>query len=129
MILTPNLSLGSSTAIFGLLGAQAVFVYTNRTVMGERSGTVLRGIIQIALINFVIGLSPGIDNWAHLGGMIGGAAFAWLAGPRLVVEGMFSSYTLVDQRQEQLYWVIALLVGAFFAALAYIAVALGWVSF
>ena len=55
-------------------------------------------ILMIAAVNFVIGLSPDIDNWGHLGGLIGGALFAWYAGPVLTVEGSYPPYRLVDGR-------------------------------
>ena len=57
-------------------------------------------IIQVAVINFLIGLSPGIDNWGHLGGLIGGALFSWFAGPIFKLEGEPSRLRFVDQRPE-----------------------------
>jgi len=99
MIFTPNPSLGSSTAIFGLLGAQAVFLYLNREIYGhERTQQALRQIGILALINFVIGLSPGIDNWGHVGGFLGGVAFAWFGGPVLKVKQEGIHLVLVDVR-------------------------------
>jgi rhomboid protease GluP len=67
-LFTPNNSLGASTAIFGLLGAYGVFILRNRSVFGANTQRVLRNIGQVLLINLIIGLSPGIDNWGHLGG-------------------------------------------------------------
>ncbi len=86
MFSTAN-SLGSSTAIFGLLGAQGVFVYQNRELLGKGARRALNNIISIAAINLLIGLSPQIDNWGHIGGLIGGSLFAWFAGPILRVTG------------------------------------------
>ncbi len=79
-MMTPRNSLGSSTAIFGLLAAQGVFIYQNRAVI-RNARSLLINTIAIAAINLFLGLSPGIDNWGHLGGLIGGLAFAWSAGP------------------------------------------------
>lgn len=79
-MMTPSNSLGSSTAIFGLLAAQAVFIYQNRSLI-RNSRSLLINTIGIAAFNLFLGLSPGIDNWGHLGGLIGGLAFAWSAGP------------------------------------------------
>ena len=50
-------------------------------------------IIFIAAVNLIIGLSPGIDNWGHVGGLIGGTAFAWFGGPKLGVKD--EGYALV----------------------------------
>jgi rhomboid protease GluP len=95
-------SLGASTAIFGLIGAEGVFLYQNRTIMGASAQQGLRNVIVIALINLFIGVAPGsnIDNWGHIGGLLGGTLFAWFAGPVLKVEGVFPSLSVVDQRES-----------------------------
>jgi rhomboid protease GluP len=98
---TPAPSLGSSTAIFGLLAAEGVFIYQHRELFGDRSQVALRQIIQVAVINFLIGLSPGIDNWGHFGGLIGGALFSWFAGPIFKLEGATPRLHFIDQRAEQ----------------------------
>jgi rhomboid protease GluP len=91
-------SLGSSTAIFGLLGAQGVFVYQNRELLGKGARRALNNIISIAAVNLLIGLSPQIDNWGHIGGLIGGSLFAWFAGPILRVRGTFPALSINDER-------------------------------
>ena len=93
-----NPSLGSSTAIFGLLGAEGVFLYQNRALFGEVARRALIQLASIAAINLVIGLSPGIDNWGHIGGLVGGTLFAWFAGPLLRRDGLFPPYRLIDGR-------------------------------
>lgn len=80
---SPHDSLGSSTAIFGLIGAQAIFIYQNRQLFGGQAMRALFNVLFVALINFIIGLLPMIDNWGHLGGFLGGGLFAWIAGPDL----------------------------------------------
>jgi rhomboid protease GluP len=117
-VFTPNPSLGSSTAIFGLLGAQGIFLYRNRELFGSAAQRGLSRIIGIAAINLVIGLSPGIDNWGHIGGLAGGALFAWLAGPLLQVEGIFPSLALADRREPREVVVAVLMVAAFLVLLA-----------
>lgn len=101
-IFTPDPSLGSSTAIFGLLAAEGVFIYQHRELFGDRSQIALRQIIQVAAINFLIGLSPRIDNWGHFGGLIGGALFSWFAGPLLKLEGEPPRLRFSDQRTEEI---------------------------
>lgn len=93
-------SLGSSTAIFGLLGAEAVLLYQNRKIFGSNAQRALGNIVLIAVINLVIGMSPGIDNWGHIGGLLAGTLFAWSAGPVLQVEGLYPAMALVDQRDN-----------------------------
>jgi rhomboid protease GluP len=117
MMFTVNPSLGSSTAIFGLLGAQGMFLFQNQEVLGRIARRALSNIISVALINLLIGLSPGIDNWGHLGGLAGGTLFTWLGGPLLSVEGVFPPYSLVDRRESGDVLRAILIVGLFFVFL------------
>lgn len=97
LLMSPARSLGSSTAIFGLLAAYGVFLYRNRAFFGERGRPALVNILTIAVINFIIGLSPGIDNWGHLGGFLAGVGFAWLAGPLFQVYAQADHYEMRDR--------------------------------
>ncbi|KAG0568173.1 hypothetical protein KC19_6G000200 [Ceratodon purpureus] len=79
-------SVGASGAIFGLVGALAVFLARHKTLMigGDRS---LAQVGRVIAINLGFGLlSSGIDNWGHVGGLLGGAALAWLLGPAFSFE-------------------------------------------
>ena len=99
-IFSPANSLGSSTAIFGLFGAQGVFIYQNQAVLGSNARRALNQIIFLAAVNLFIGLAPFIDNWGHVGGLIGGSLFAWLGGPLLRVEGIFPALKILDERES-----------------------------
>jgi len=119
MIFTPNPSLGASTAIFGLLAAQGVFFLMNRRVLGRMSQRALINIVLVAGVNFLIsGVNPGIDNWGHLGGFLGGGLFAYLGGPLLEVRASYPGYELRDQRGSQSGLLATLIVAGFFAFLA-----------
>lgn len=101
-------SVGASTAVFGLLGAEAVFLIQNRKVFPGQFRNAIGNIIFIAFINlFIIGSLPGIDNWGHIGGLIGGLMFTTFAGPKWDFEGVYPAYRLVDRRPF-----ISILVGA-----------------
>jgi rhomboid protease GluP len=91
-------SLGSSTAIFGLLGAEGVLLYQNRELFGNVASRALSQVVMIAVVNLIIGLTPGIDNWGHVGGLIGGTLFAWFGGPLLQKQGLFPSYAVATGR-------------------------------
>ena len=117
-LLSPEYSLGASTAIFGLIGAQGVFMYRNRGLFGRIAQRALINIIMVAGVNLIIGLSPGIDNWGHVGGLIGGILFAWLGGPLLAVEAEMGSYKLSDRREPGSVFAAGLAVGLLFAVLA-----------
>jgi rhomboid protease GluP len=100
---SPYDSIGASTAIFGLIAAQGVFIYRNRQIFGAQARPMLINTIVIIGVNLIFGASlnlvagpgtPGIDNWGHLGGLFGGFAFGWFAGP------LFEKQTvLVDSSQ------------------------------
>jgi len=121
-VFSPAYSLGSSTAIFGLLGAEGVFLYQNRELFGKNAQRALVNIIIVAVANLIIGLSPGLDNWGHVGGLLGGVSFAWLGGPLLRVEGVFPSFTFSDRREVGDVFRAAIGVGALFALVAAIAI-------
>ena len=107
-LLTDANSLGASTAVFGLLGAEAIFLVQNRKVFAGQFRRAIGNIIFIAAINlFIIGSLPGIDNWGHIGGLLGGLIFTSFAGPTYEVEGIYPTYQLVDKRPLQ-----AIIVGA-----------------
>jgi rhomboid protease GluP len=112
-------SVGASTAIFGLLGAEAVFLIQNRKVFPGRFRSAIGNIIFIAVINlFIIGSLPGIDNWGHIGGLLGGLMFTSFAGPSWEVEGVYPAYQLVDKRPFSAVLVGAATVVLIFGALA-----------
>lgn len=81
-----QVGVGASGAIFGLLGAWVAYNYRRRgTTLAAAN---LQSALLIVGINVFLGFSiPGIDNFAHLGGLASGAAAGWLAegfGPRNV---------------------------------------------
>ncbi len=84
--MSPSPSVGASGAIFGLIGALLIYLYRHRQLFGERGRRQLMQILTVAGINLVIGLSPGIDNWGHVGGLIGGGVLTWLIGPIHTLE-------------------------------------------
>ncbi len=117
-LLSPNPSLGASTSIFGLLGAEMVFFYQNRKIFGSGARSALQNVISVAAINFLIGLSGGIDNWGHLGGLLGGLVFTWFAGPRLNLDGVYPYFKVIDERGPEGQAIGAGLVLLFFGVLA-----------
>lgn len=123
-IFSPYPSLGSSTAIFGLIGAEGVFIYQNRKFFAGQARSALTQIIAIAAINLVFGMSPGIDNWGHVGGLLGGLIFSWLAGPLLSVEGFPPYLEVKDNRGSRETLLASVSVGSLFAILAVVAIVL-----
>ena len=63
-------SIGASGAIFGLMGALVYFGYHYRVYLGN---VIKSQIIPLIVFNLVLGfVMSGVDNSAHIGGLIGG---------------------------------------------------------
>ena len=75
---------GASGAIFGVLGALGAFFAVQRNTIGRRAWINLSAVAVMAGVSLGYGLvTPRIDNWAHLGGLIGGAAMGLALSPTL----------------------------------------------
>lgn len=76
------LSVGASGAVAGLVGALAVHLYRHSHLYGK-SG--LKSIRDTVLMNAALGMtSHNVDNLAHLGGLLTGAASAVVFGANWV---------------------------------------------
>lgn len=72
------LTIGASAALCGLIGAALFYGKSRGGVFGQ---TVYRQIGGWALSILIFGfLFPGINNWAHVGGMAAGALTGWIIG-------------------------------------------------
>ena len=69
-------TIGASAAIFGLLGAMVL--YGHRTGSGAVGGQAWSWAVTLFVFGFIM---PGVDNWAHLGGFVGGYVTASLLDP------------------------------------------------
>lgn len=117
-LLSSGVSVGASTAVFGLVAAQGVFFFRNRELFGAQARSILTNLIVIVAFNLVLGLSPGIDNWGHMGGLLAGLVFAWFAGPKLAVAGLWPEYHLEDQANPAAVWTTGALLAIALSALA-----------
>ena len=71
-------SVGASGAIFGLLGSLLYFGYHYRVYL---ESVIRSQIIPIIFLNLMLGfMIPGVDNAAHIGGLIGGIFATMAAG-------------------------------------------------
>lgn len=80
LVITPIgiISAGASGAIFGLFGALLYFGYNYRAYFGN---VILRQLLPIIIINLLIGfMSQGINNAAHIGGLVGGFLVSYATG-------------------------------------------------
>ena len=77
-VFSPSLSVGASGAIFGLLGALLCMGLKHRELFRRTIG---RDVIITIVFNIAYGFSrSGIDNYAHIGGLVGGFLAAWAVG-------------------------------------------------
>lgn len=65
-----SFSVGASGAIFGLMGALLYFGYHYRVYLDS---VVKSQIIPLIILNLILGFTiSGVDNWAHIGGLVSG---------------------------------------------------------
>lgn len=84
----PNPSVGASGAIFGLFGLIAVANFVHKPALTRQARALTSQIVVLIVINLAIGfgvggfLGGGIDNAAHVGGLIAGAWLGLTIAPR-----------------------------------------------
>ncbi len=119
--MSPRPSVGASGAIFGLIGALVVFFYLARDILGDMGRQQLQGMVFIILINLFIGFSAGgvIDNYAHVGGLIGGALAGLVLAPRFVIDQRLYPPVVVRSFNPQ-GWAIAAALSGLLIAVAFV---------
>jgi rhomboid protease GluP len=107
----PNLAAGASGAIFGLIGALGAFFFRYRERLGTWGRARLGNILFLVVINLAFGfLYPGIDNLAHLGGLVCGIGLGWALAPRYEFDPI--GRRMVDRNEIGRYWPALALVAA-----------------
>lgn len=77
-VLSNNISIGASGAIFGLFGSLLYFGYKYRATL---DGFLRSSIVPIIITNLLIGfIIPNIDIYAHIGGLLSGFLFSYAVG-------------------------------------------------
>lgn len=84
--LNPAVSCGASGMVFGVWGAAAVFGVRHRSMLPDRYRRYfIGGVVPYSIFTLYLGFAmPGVDNWGHLGGLIGGCVVALLVPARLL---------------------------------------------
>jgi rhomboid protease GluP len=95
-----SVSAGASGAIFGLFGVLLVFgVRYRNSIPPFFKRAVGTGVLPVIVINLIIGFTiPAIDNSAHIGGLLAGAALATLVPfqkPGAETPGIFRTVQMV----------------------------------
>ena len=94
-------TVGASAPVFGLLGA--LYLYGQRTGSSHVSQHAKSYALILGLFGFVM---PGIDNWAHAGGFLGGFLAARVLDP------------LKPERPDHMLWGLGCLVASLAAIVA-----------
>lgn len=101
-------SIGASGAIFGIMGSLVYFGYHYRVYLGN---VIKSQIIPVIILNLFIGfISSGIDNFAHIGGLIGGALITMALG----VKYKSSTFEKING------WILSLIFLAFSIYMAFV---------
>ena len=92
-------SAGASGAIFAVIGADIAFFARNRQALGRLGRQRLGSLAIIVAINLVFGFTPGssINNYAHLGGLIGGLVLGLGLTPHYTVAWNDGAPRLLNQ--------------------------------
>jgi len=79
MLMLGQIGAGASGAVLGICGALLVARYVRPSGLSEREyASFGRPLILTVAITLAFGwIVPGIDNWAHLFGLLAGAAVGW----------------------------------------------------
>ena len=108
-----SIGVGASGAIFGVIGALAAYFVVQRKTFGQAARNNLAGIGLLVAINIAIGLStPGIDNWAHMGGLIAGFFLGLVLSPSYYLSRPVFGYSIFKNTPASLavrWWVVPLM--------------------
>lgn len=122
----PNvLSAGASGAIFGVIGMNLAYFYMHRDSFGHFGRQRMISTVVIIVINLVFGFTvPGIDNFAHLGGLVGGFVLGWGLAPRYEVDRYVLPPRVVDKTSLMSRWwvptlAVVILVAGVYLSMAY----------
>ena len=85
-----SVSAGASGAIFGIIGALLYIVIRNRGRVGTLTS---KGMLFMIVISLYYGFtSAGIDNYAHIGGLITGVIMAILIYRKSQIQATKNDY-------------------------------------
>jgi len=108
----PNvLSAGASGAIFGIIGMNLIFFLLNRHILGEfgHHRIILTSIIIVYYLYSGF-RTPGIDNFAHLGGLFAGFILGYGLSPRYEIDSAYTfSRHIVDKTSLLKRWWVPVL--------------------
>jgi uncharacterized membrane protein YqgA involved in biofilm formation len=103
-------SAGASGAIFGLYGVFLALLFTNLIPKQTRS-SLLQSIGVFVVFNLIYGTTAGVDNAAHIGGLVSGLIIGFVFYPLLKKE---------DDGAKSNFALLAIIAGAVLSAWMYL---------
>jgi membrane associated rhomboid family serine protease len=111
---TRGISAGASGAIFAIIGAQLVFLYQNRQILGAQGRAWFQQTLIVVALNIFVAIAAaatpggiGIDNWGHAGGFFAGIVLAWFIGPHYQIQQSGADpakLRVVDANPRRMTW-------------------------
>ncbi len=78
-----SIGAGASGSVFAIIGGLSAFFLTKQDIFGKVDHRSLMGLAILVSINLIFGIiMPGIDNWAHVGGLAGGFILGLILTPK-----------------------------------------------
>ncbi|MEW5992553.1 MAG: rhomboid family intramembrane serine protease [Chloroflexota bacterium] len=123
-VFSPVDSVGASGAIFGLVGVLMAGTRAHNPILDRRARAIVPQLGGLVLFNLVLGFSvPGIDNAAHIGGLVAGLWLGLFVPPGRVrtLRGFWQGGRTGEGLPPMLTATIGIiaLIGAIAAGLAY----------
>ncbi len=114
------LSAGASGAIFGVIGMNLAYFIKHRDTLGHFGRQRMVSTLVIIGINLVFGFTmPGIDNFAHLGGLAAGFLLGYGLAPSYNVDRYSIPPRVIDTLSLSKRWWVPVLGAIILAAGVY----------
>ncbi|MFC1780509.1 rhomboid family intramembrane serine protease [Patescibacteria group bacterium] len=117
LIFTGGISAGASGALFGLTGLLLGNGWAKKTYVLDLPIDE-RQLIPFVLYNLWFGMmSPGIDNWAHIGGLLGGIALGFMFDPitsfdpskiKQILPNILGKLSILILAVTAIFWVLSI---------------------
>jgi rhomboid protease GluP len=89
-----DLSVGASGGVFGLLGITLALTWrAGHLIPADTRAGLRKNVVFLLVFNGFVSLVPGVDLWAHLGGLVGGFVLAFSG---LLIRGLPASPAAVS---------------------------------
>lgn len=117
LLFSGGISAGASGALFGLTGLLLGNAWAKKTYVPDLPIDE-RQLIPFVFYNLWYGMmSPGIDNWAHIGGLLGGIALGYIFDPansfdpsrwKQIIPDILGKISLIILAITAIFWMLSI---------------------